>query len=145
MGLQRFGLETKVNSESASIILDWPDKNDNSKFNLEYASAYNNAKSTKGNKYNCGKLSNIGFNDSIFYTTMINSTALQITDIIVGATREYLETITKPEKSTEFKTEIFGLIKPKFRGYPDYLQKGLIISSNSPTIFREMKNKLDIV
>lgn len=140
MGLMRFGIEIKESDERGMVILDWPDKGDNTNFNREYARAFNNGKSLGNQKYNCGPLSKIGFNDSVLYTTMINSTALQLSDIIVGITRDHLETYSKPQKETDFKKEMFDMLIPKFRGYPKFFQKGLIISSNSPKLHKAVKD-----
>lgn len=140
MGLMRFGLEMSTSEGSAQVILDWPDKEDSTVFNNEYAKAFNRGKSISGVNYHSGPLSKIGFNDSINFTSMKHSTAMQLADIVVGATKDFLQTFSKPQKNSSFKKEIFEMILPKFRGAPDPFGRGLIISTNSRNLHESVKD-----
>lgn len=91
-GLMRFAMCVKESRAAhAQVILDWPDKGDSKPFNREYASAFNTGKSGKDVAYYSGPLKDIGFSDSIFYAKMNHTTLLQVADIILGATREFVE------------------------------------------------------
>jgi hypothetical protein len=142
MGLMRFGMELQKTEDEGTIILDWPDGGDNLLFNKEYAHAYTKGKSSSGLDYLCGPLNKLKFNDSVHFTTMVHSTALQLADMVVGVTKDYLEGLSKPKKQNEFKEEMFEMILPKFRGYPEILNKGLIISNNSINLKKRVKEEI---
>jgi len=137
-GLMRYALH--VNEQKpirAEVILDWPDKKDSSPFDIEYANAY-----TKGEtydhkeKYFSGSLENLNFLDTPVFANMNHSTLLQFADLIVGATREFVECCIG-KKSAGFGVDMLKLVKHCFRGSPNNIYgRGLSVASNS-SAFRD--------
>jgi hypothetical protein len=132
-GLMRFGLLAQESSaEAPMVVLDWPEKADPKPFNFEYACAYVNGKTSNEKvEYSCGKLSALGFADSAVFTSMRHSTILQAADLVVGATREFIE-CSLEKKGPGQGVECLKIIKAKFRGAPDnIIGRGISISSGN--------------
>lgn len=90
--LQRTALHAKqAGATSCDVVLDWPDKADPHPFCSEYASAFNEGKTIEGHPYHSGALSALGFSDTPMFQHMENSCLLQLSDLVVGAVREYVE------------------------------------------------------
>lgn len=116
--LMRFAICVKKSGAShAEVILDWPDKGVARPFNREYAYAFNTGKSEKGIPYYSGPLRNIGFSDSIRYASMNHTTLLQVADIILGATREFLECALE-KKAAGIGVESIISLRCCFLGWP---------------------------
>ncbi|GET27408.1 hypothetical protein [Prolixibacter sp. NT017] len=131
-GLNQFGFEVSISHKPAIVILDWPEGEDPKPFNEEYAAAYFGGKSTSGKfEYKCGALQKLKFFDSPLFAKTLNTSALQFTDIIIGATKDYLLSKFKPKKKNHFKDEVFMLFKHKFRSYPNFEDRGLYIPNTS--------------
>lgn len=118
---------------NASIILDWPPRNSSSIFDHVYNRAFIEGKSLIGEEYYSGPLSKLNFDDCLYFTHMINSSLLQLSDLIIGATHEFIEcALGIKEKEKNFGYKCFDLFKSKFRGYPsNTIGRGLIISSGN--------------
>ena len=132
-GLMRYALHVKEsNPDRAEVILDWPDKGDSSPFDKEYASAFNDGKSPDGVVYSSGALKDLNFLDSAVYTNMNHSTILQFADLLVGATREFVE-CALGKKCYGFGIDMLKLVFHKFRGTPcDVIGRGISIASKNP-------------
>lgn len=66
---------------------------------------------------------------------MNHSTLLQFADLVVGATREFVE-CALGKKEHGFGVDMLRLVCHCFRGYPDHIVgRGISVASNSP-IFR---------
>lgn len=130
--LMRFALHvSETNSERAEVILDWPDKGDSKPFDVEYAYAYNHGKSHDKIPYKAGSLKKLNFLDSAVYTNMNHSTLLQFSDLVVGATREFIE-CALGKKSYGFGIDMLKIICSRFRGAPNrILGRGIIVSSGN--------------
>jgi hypothetical protein len=99
-GLMRFSQHVKeCNPGRAEVVLDWPDGNISKPFDIEYAHAYSHGKSKDGISYMSGSLESLKFNDSISYTRMPHSTLMQLSDIVIGVTREFIQHALDEEKS----------------------------------------------
>lgn len=134
-GLMRFGLHVKaIDSKGAQVVLDWPDKGQPHLFNDEYAHAFTNGKTSDGAiKYTSGKLSALGFDDAPAFCSMESSQLLQVADLVVGATREFIECCLGKKKGGQ-GIDCLRLAREKWRGAPradDVLSRGLAISSGS--------------
>jgi len=140
-GLMRFGLHVKDHSpESAYVLLDWPDKGNSKPFDIEYANAYNFGK-TPGQRitYKCGALNHLGFSDSIYYTNAHYSTLLQVADMVVGSSREFIECCLG-KKPPGQGVKCLKIVKSIIRGAPDkILGRGIIVSTGNT----ELRNKVE--
>lgn len=132
--LMRFGLHVRYGKvDRAQVILDWPDGNARKPFNLEYDSAYQSGLSVQAQKYHCGPLVRLGFADSVMFTTTEYSTMLQVTDLVVGATKEFLRCcLNKTEQGRGLS--MLARVRDQFRGAPnptEVLSRGITISSGN--------------
>ncbi len=137
-GLMRYGLHAKENKPlRAQVVLDWPDKGQTSVFDEEYASAYARGKSADGSvEYSCGKLSRLSFSDAVFFTKMQHSVLLQVADLVVGATREFLECCLE-KKSWGQGVDCLRITRDRFRGSPDRIVgRGLVVSTGNSCLRR---------
>jgi hypothetical protein len=133
-GLMRYALHVKESApERAFVILDWPDGGNAKPFDREYTSAFNRGKSANGVGYHFDALSKLPFHDSALYTNMLHSTILQFSDLVVGASREFIEyAIGKRNEGDGIGIECLKLFLSKFRVYPNnVLSKGLNVSTNN--------------
>lgn len=90
--LQRVGLHVaQTKASGCEVVLDWPEKNDPQPFCAEYASAFRDGKTIEGHPYHSGPLSTLGFGDTPMFQNMEHSSLLQLSDLVVGAAREYIE------------------------------------------------------
>jgi hypothetical protein len=116
-GLMRFGLLVREKRpQRAEVILDWPDQGDPSPFDREYASAYSRGKTIDyGIPYKCGNLCSLNFLDSSVYARMRHSCLLQFSDLILGATREFIE-CALGKKEQGFGLDLIKIVRSRFRG-----------------------------
>lgn len=139
--LMRYGLHVRDEKpDVAYVVLDWPDKGISKPFDSEYAYAYRRGKTADGRiTYQCGKLSSLGFSDSVLFTNMHHSTLLQVADLVVGATREFLECCLEKRKAG-VGLDCIKLVREKFRGAPNQIVgRGLVIPSGNATLLARAK------
>jgi len=144
MALQRVGLCVRnQGSRPAEIVLDWPAERQRKLFDLEYKSAYQNGTSADYNQgYTCGPLKNLGFGESALFTSTNECSVLQLSDLIVGATREMIEEALG-KKENSLGVSLLALIKDKFDGAPDnILGWGLAISPRQGEFFEKVRDKI---
>lgn len=143
-GLMRFGLHVQsTKPDHAQVLLDWPDRNDSKPFDSEYSHAFNNGRTATDNiSYNCGKLSDLRFLDSVSYSNMRHSTLLQAADLIVGATRELIECCLGKKESGQ-GVDCLRIVRDKFRGAPNnILGYGISIPSGNKSFKQAVQNSL---
>lgn len=139
-GLMRYGLHVQhTKPEMAHVVLDWPDKGVSEPFDLEYACAFGQGQTSEGTvTYRCGKLSDLNFADSIMFTNMLHCQMLQVADLVVGATREFIECCMGKKKGGQ-GLDCLRLVRDKFRGAPGSIVGwGLIV----PTGNQELRNSV---
>lgn len=139
-GLMRFGLHVKdKRPHLADVVLDWPDKGDSKPFDLEYACAYGRGKTSENNAtYQCGKLSQLPFADSIMFSNMHHCQMLQIADLIVGATREFVECCMGKRDGGQ-GLDCLKMVKGKFRGAPtNIVGRGIVVPSGNTHLRTEV-------
>lgn len=143
-GLQRVGLHAKENSASSvEVVLDWPDKGQPAPFNSEYASAFFHGTSCSGDKYHSGRLSKLGFSDSVNFRTMTSSGLLQYADLVVGASRDLVD-VVEGRRKPGIGIEVLRTIASRFRGYPsDVVGRGFVVSPTKSPIVQRIKEGLD--
>lgn len=143
--MQRVGLFVRDLSlgSSAEVILDWPNKGRRDLFDLEYKSAFHKGISAiDGNDYICGPLKNLGFSDSVLFTGMNQCSLLQISDLIVGATRELVEEALGGRRES-FGVSLLKIIRDRFHGAPDnVVGRGISISPRQGEFFGKVKDKI---
>jgi hypothetical protein len=140
-GLMRFGLHvSEYKPNAAQVILDWPDKGLSKPFDSEYGAAYYDGKTIdKKNTYRCGKLSSLKFADSVFFANMHYNIMLQIADLIVGATREFIECCLRKKEGGQ-GLDCLKLVREKFRGAPEQIiGRGLIVPFNNIKLLAAVK------
>lgn len=116
------------------IILDWPDGGESKPYDIEYASAYNSGKTTDGINYHSGTLNSLNFSDSPVYSRMPHNTLLQLADLVVGATREFIHHSISEERKGH-GVDLLKRLCHKFRGYPDHVVgRGIVINSRAQNI-----------
>lgn len=140
-GLMRFGLHVRdLKPGVAQIILDWPDKGIARPFDSEYSSAYSRGKTIDNAVgYQCGKLSSLNFVDSVLFTNMLHSTMLQVADLIVGATREFIECCIGKKYGGQ-GLDCLKLIRGQFRGAPEnIIGRGIVVPSGNSEFLAAVK------
>ncbi|MCB4764008.1 MAG: hypothetical protein LGB78_08980 [Sulfurovum sp.] len=140
--MMRYALYVQEKSpERAEVILDWPSGSDSKPFDIEYAAAYNGGITKDRQKYHAGSLANLNFHDSIFYTRMPHSTLMQLSDMIIGATREFiLCSLQNNEKGQGIN--LLKKVAPKFRGYPhNVIGRGISINAQATEDKRKITRK----
>jgi hypothetical protein len=141
--LQRVGLFVKGLSQGpAEVILDWPDKSRKTLFDLEYRSAYHKGISAGyGRGYDCGPLKDLAFSDSVLFTSM--NQCLQISDMVVGATRELVEEALG-RKQSSLGVRLLKLIRGRIHGAPNSVVGwGIAISPTQGSFFKKVRDKVN--
>ena len=143
-GLQRFAMHAKEESSSvAEVILDWPDKGQPGPFNDEYEAAFYSGMSLSGVNYHSGPLSTLGFSDAVNYCTMTSSGLLQLADLVVGTSREFVD-VVEGRKKVGLGMELFKTMAPRFRGYPnDIVGRGFVISPSRSPLAKSIQHGFD--
>jgi len=117
--LMRLGLYSqRVNCREFQVILDWPENSDPSSFSKEYYYAFNRGVSKDGIAFHSGKLSDLGFQESVLFTKMTHSNSMQFADLIMGSFRDFFETNLHGHDCS-LGTELIKKVKTKFDGYPN--------------------------
>jgi hypothetical protein len=143
--LMRLGLELKVarksdNNLECQLILDWPEAANPTIFNREYASAFNRGLSLEGIRYISASLQNIGFKDSILYGAMENTTMLQLADLVVGASKDFVQNCVGTKPDNCLGVELLKSAKVRLREYPSILNFSIIVCGQN----KKLKDSLKI-
>jgi hypothetical protein len=143
--LMRLGyVQTKSCSEpsdTASVVMDWPEGSDYRPFVAEYRSAFLQGRSSytpNPSPYHCGPLNTLGFLETPFFVSGVDHPMIQIVDIVIGAIRGYFAHEFKGESDT-FTTELFTRLWPRF-----YRENGALVGygiavSGRPTFKERIK------
>lgn len=140
--LMRFAMHAlECSANKPEVILDWPDGGESKPYDIEYMSAYNYGKTCDNLKYLSGPLKDLNFGDSPAFCRMPHNTMLQFADLVLGATREFVQhAIDEDKKGHGIK--LLGSIADKFRGYPDkVVGRGISIDGQSSDIRRAVAEK----
>jgi len=132
--LMRVGLfSSEMKLDYVQTILDWPEANDSKPYDKEYYYAYNRGINSEGLEYYCGSLKYLNFDQTLYYARCNHSNMLQLADIIMGSTRDWMETELQKREYSIGK-ELTSLFFPKLYGYPmKILGYGLNVSSKNVT------------
>jgi hypothetical protein len=114
--LMRAGLfKSSINLTTAEVISDWPERQDRAPFVAEYLSAWRTGHSAGGHiTYRCGPLRDIGFYPSpVFGVTDIDP-RLQLADLVVGSSRQFMNYVLGGLNDQDFGVTQFRRILPHF-------------------------------
>ena len=146
-GLQRFGIyiSTLRTNANIEVLLDWPDKSQPKPYNDEYESAYHHGRTVYKQSYKCGKLSDLGFYEGLRFSKMTSCPFLQISDLIVGATRNLVD-VAMGKNNDTFGFDMLKIVKDNFYGAPDNIVgRGICVSPTDHEIsdkIKEIVNRL---
>lgn len=138
--LMRVGLYAdEMSLDYTQVILDWPESNDSKPFDKEYFYAYNRGTNSDGQKYYCGALNNLHFDQTLYYARCNHSNMIQLADIILGSVRDWMETELQNREYSIGK-ELTKIFFPKFYGYPKQVDGyGINVSTNNVNFRRFLK------
>lgn len=94
------------------VLLDWPEKRDPMPFVTEYVAAWRDGSDTAGQTYFCGPLRDLKFAPGLHFAVTDTEPILQLTDLVVGAFRSFLEFAMSKRPQTDFGVEAFARILP---------------------------------
>jgi hypothetical protein len=140
--LMRVGHHAKeINASGVEIILDWPEENQPRQiFDEEYQSAFSYGITCEKQEYHCGALKALGFADFIYFSGMKTSSLLQFCDLVVGATRDFVDIALEREKDT-FGFECLRELRMKIRGAPDNVMgRGLIVAPTKGKLIQKVRD-----
>jgi hypothetical protein len=133
--LMRVGLFCKeaAKGRRVDILLDWPERNDRGPFVAEYYSGWRHGRSGPEGKsvpYHCGALSDIAFTPTPTFAGTEFEPRLQLADLVVGATREFISFSLGKIKEDAFGVQRFKSLLPHFYQTSDWqiLGRGVTIS-----------------
>jgi hypothetical protein len=140
--LMRVGYHAlKKKIDQVQVILDWPPDSNPKPYYDEYYYAYNSGVTCDKISYYSGKLKDIGFDESVYFTKCTHSTLLQFTDLIIGAFRDFIETHIQ-KRDYSLGKELTELVLPKFDGFPSNIKgRGVNVSSQN-RIFKDQMNEI---
>jgi hypothetical protein len=145
--LMRCGLEMheKRQSDAAlqcQVVLDWPETGSPRPFNLEYTHAYHRGRSADGGYYTSGSLRSRGFKDSILFGTMEDTSMLQVADLVVGASRDFVQECLGLRANT-LGLQLMQICKHRIRGYPSHIfNRGIIVSNGNNGLRNAVRNAI---
>ncbi len=140
--LMKFGLYIKQNNlYLAEVVVDWPQRGNKEIYEEEYRTGFYYGKSANyGVRYKCGPLKDLGFSDSLFFSSTNECSVLQITDIIAGAFKDILKGGLS-SKDARIGNEFIRNIKSKLHGAPNNLNYGIAIAppkKEDPAFYNSM-------
>lgn len=137
--LMRIGNEAKFNKDKYQVIMDWPPDSNPKPYNRAYYYMYNSKRTLTNNTNYCGKLCELNFGQSIYYTKSTHSTILQFTDIIIGSLKDYIEMCLNSKCDSCVGKEAFDIFSGKIRNFKNKrIGFGIIVSSGN----KDLKTKL---
>jgi hypothetical protein len=115
--LMRVGLFCKeaAGGRRVDVLLDWPERNDRSPFTTEYYTGWRHGRSGPEGKsviYQCGALADLAFSPAPTFAGMEFEPRLQLADLVVGATREFINFSLGEAKEDSFGVQQFKSLIP---------------------------------
>jgi len=133
--LMRVGLFCKeiANGRRVDVLLDWPDRNDRGPFTAEYYTGWRYGRSGPEGKavpYQCGALAGIAFSPAPAFAGTEFEPRLQLADLVVGATREFINFSLGKAQEDSFGVQRFKSLIPHFYQAPGahILGRGMTVS-----------------
>jgi hypothetical protein len=141
--LQRVGLDLQYKlTDDAQVVIDTPSENrQNQMFNM-FSEGYYNGVDDRGNKYFSGPLKNYNIYPTLLASSDLNSDELQIADIIVGATKDFLNWVKYGKEGSRVK-KFYPFIVKRFRRDKNgkILNVGLVVSHKDQ--FPNLESRLE--
>jgi hypothetical protein len=133
--LMRVGLFCKetAGSRRVDVLLDWPERNDRAPLTAEYYTGWRYGRSGPEHKaiqYQCGALAHIAFSPAPAFAGMEFEPRLQLADLVVGATREFINFSLGKAQEGSFGVQQFKSLIPHFYQSPraHILGRGVTVS-----------------
>lgn len=89
--LMRVGLDAEGIGGHWQCVLDWPPSNDTKPFDRGYYKLFHYGQASSPKPALCGPLEKLGFSHSLHFTRANHSPLIQLTDLVLGATRSHIE------------------------------------------------------
>ncbi len=112
--LLQLAFDASADPDRWACVLDWPPGSEALPFDQAYYHLFHEGTTPSGVKSMKGALEPLGFAHSPFYARCNHSPLLQLADIIIGATREHIESVMQ-ERASCLGSEVVGIFKKKFR------------------------------
>jgi hypothetical protein len=116
--LMRAGLycQEKAGGRRVDVLLDWPDRSDRTPFMDEYYAGWRHGHSAASEavKYKCGTLAGLEFAPAPTFTGTEFEPRLQIADLVVGVTREFVNFALGKAPKASFGVQTFKTLIPNF-------------------------------
>lgn len=149
--LQRVGLcvERRIaGGRDVQMILDWPPGNDRSLWEEEYRAGWEEGDSADpgdDSEYLSGPLSELGFRPSLLYGTTPSNEGLQVADLVVGATREFVKFAHLGEGEIDsVGVQEFGELLPYFHDREGpVVRRGIAVAPKSSDLLRSINREID--
>jgi hypothetical protein len=133
--LMRVGLFCKgiADGRRVDVLLDWPERNDRGPFTAEYYTGWRYGRSGPEGKavpYQGGALANIAFSPAPAFAGTEFEPRLQLADLVVGATREFINFSLGKAQEDSFGVQRFKSLIPHFYRAPGghILGRGVTVS-----------------
>lgn len=133
--LMRVGLFCKgaAGGRRVDVLLDWPERNDRGPFTAEYYTGWRYGRSGPEGRavpYQCGALADIAFTPAPTFAGMEFEPRLQLADLVVGATREFINFSLGKAKEDSFGVQRFKSLIPYLYQAPSsqILGRGVTVS-----------------
>lgn len=137
--LMRAGLEAKELSGKWQCVLDWPPDNDSKPFDRGYYQLFHSGKGPSSTRATCGPLEPLGFSHSLHFTKANHSPMMQLTDLILGATRDHIECKIQGRESS-VGTEAVDIFYNHFRNKDGVVPKyGVVVSTGNTRLAGQIK------
>jgi hypothetical protein len=140
--LMRFALLVKEQKpQSAEVVLDWPDGAKPDPFDDEFRSAYKDGCSATDRNvvYHAGKLSLLPFSESPLYSRTLFNPLLQLSDIVLGVTREFIQGVDRDSPPSD----LFSIILPRLYGYPSRIGRGINFSPPRGSLANKVRTEIE--
>jgi len=142
--LMRLGNYIKeIGPAKTELVLDWPPEGEKTLFDSEYRCAYFRGLASNNQEYFCGPLEEIGFSDSIFYSSTNECALLQISDLIVGSVKDLVDYSLGRIRGTYGHNRVLE-IKDRFRGAPkQVIGRGISIAPTRNGLSDKLRSTIE--
>jgi hypothetical protein len=147
--LMRVGLFCKEagGGRRVDVLLDWPERHDRSPFTAEYYTGWRHGRSGpegKAVKYQCGALADLAFSPAPSFAGIEFEPRLQLADLVVGATREFINFSLGKAKEDSFGVQRFKSLIPHLYQAPgrQMLGRGMTVSPPNSDFSTAVLNSL---
>jgi hypothetical protein len=141
--LQRVGLDLQYGiAEDVQVVIDTPTENRQSEMFNMFSEAYYNGVDDRGNKYFSGPLKKYDVYPTLLAGSDLNSDELQIADMLVGATKDFLNWV-KYGKEEDRVRRFYPYVIKRFRKDKNgkIINVGLVVSHKDQ--FPDIEQKLN--